>query len=178
MQFSDPEKNIRQFELEPGMMVADFGAGSGFYTINAAQEVGSSGKVYSIDIQKDLLSRIQHTAREYELDNVEILWGDLEMDKGSTLGDGSMDAVIASNLFFQLDKSKRDSVIKEAGRILKPKGKMLVIEWSDSFGGLGPTPQDIIPENILRNMFESNGFVIERNILGGAHHYGFIARKV
>jgi ubiquinone/menaquinone biosynthesis C-methylase UbiE len=175
MSFSDPEKNIRQFELTPGMYVADFGAGSGFYTINAAQEVGSKGRVYAIDIQNDLLSRIQQVAIAQELDNVELVWGDLEKEGGSTLKDSSVDAVLISNLLFQVEDM--NSLISEAKRILKNNGKVLVIDWSDTFGGLGPQKDDIVPEHIARNLFEENGFRIERGILAGAHHYGFIARK-
>jgi len=175
MNFSDPEKNIRQFELEPGMVVADFGAGSGFYTINAAQEVGTSGKVYAVDLQKELLSRIQSTARAQELSNVEISWGDLEKIGGSKLASDSVDAVIMSNLLFQVED--QNVVLDEAMRILKDKGKILVIDWSDTFDGLGPQESDIIPEHKVREMMEEKGFKMGRSILAGAHHYGFVAHK-
>ncbi len=175
MSFSDPEKNIRQLELEPGMTVADFGAGSGFYTINAAQEVGREGKVYAVDVQKELLSRIQQTARAQELSNVELAWGDLEKPGGSTLRDSSVDAVILSNILFQVED--QEVVLDEVKRVLKSGGRVLVIDWSDSFGGLGPQEKDIIPEHEVRKMFEDRGFNMGRSILAGAHHYGFVAFK-
>jgi len=176
MSFSDPEKNIKQFELDPGMTVADFGAGSGFYSIHSAEEVGPRGRVIAIDIQRDLLARIQHSAREYELGNIEVMCADLEREGGVKLSAGSVNAIIASNLFFQLEK--KETVVSEMKRILKIKGKALIIDWSDSFGGLGPATADVVPEYVLRKLFETNGFIIERGIMAGAHHYGFIARKV
>ena len=65
--FSNPEKNIEQLGLTPGMKVADLGSGSGFYTIASARLVGTSGLVYSIDIQKDLLTRIKTEASKQKL---------------------------------------------------------------------------------------------------------------
>ena len=57
--FIDPQNNIKQFNLSPGMKVADVGAGSGFNSFAAAKEVGEKGIIYAIDIQKDLLSKIK-----------------------------------------------------------------------------------------------------------------------
>jgi tRNA A58 N-methylase Trm61 len=62
--FSDPENNIKQFALASGMMVADFGSGSGFYSMAAARAVAPSGKVFAVDIQKDLLQKLKNGAKQ------------------------------------------------------------------------------------------------------------------
>ena len=75
--FSDPENNIQQFALEPGMSVADLGSGAGFYALAAAKAVqNGNGKVYAIDVQKELLDRTAHEASQRGLSNVQIVWGD------------------------------------------------------------------------------------------------------
>jgi len=176
MQFSDPHKNIQQFELELGMKVLDLGAGSGFYSIYAAQDVGINGSVIAVDIQKDLLERLKYTAKEYEVRNIEVLHADIEGEKGIPIKDNSIDAVIVSNIFFQIEN--KEKVVREIQRILKVRGKGLVIDWSDSYGGLGPAGNDIVAEHTLRELFEKEGFIVERGIMAGAHHYGFIVRKV
>jgi 16S rRNA A1518/A1519 N6-dimethyltransferase RsmA/KsgA/DIM1 with predicted DNA glycosylase/AP lyase activity len=58
MAFADPIVNLRQVNLMPGMTVVDFGAGSGAYTLPAAELVAPTGKVYAVEIQKDLLETI------------------------------------------------------------------------------------------------------------------------
>ncbi len=97
MAFSDPTSNIEQFSLQYGMRVADFGAGSGFYSLAAARAVGPHGHVYALDVQKDLLAKIKNDAVKANLANIEVLWADVEKPGGSKLKDRSLDAVIISN---------------------------------------------------------------------------------
>ena len=62
--FSDPKKNLKQFCLEEGMRVADFGSGSGYYTLAAAEAVGDTGRVYAIEIQQELLKKVKNLSPE------------------------------------------------------------------------------------------------------------------
>ncbi|NQV88590.1 MAG: methyltransferase domain-containing protein [Parcubacteria group bacterium] len=174
--FADPKKNVEQLELTPGMKVADLGSGSGFYTLAAAKAVGDKGRVYSIDIQKELLARLKNEAVRERLYNVEVVCGDLEKLGGTHIRDFSIDVGIISNILFQL--KERDAFVGEVKRILKPGGMVLVVDWTDSFGGLGPQQGDIFPFNQARTLFEKNGFAYQKDISAGPHHYGAIFRKI
>ena len=134
---------MEKFKLEPGMLVADFGAGGGGHTLPSARAVGSRGMVYAIDIQQELLSRIKNNANKEGLSNVETVWGDVETSGGSGLQDNTVDAVIVSNVLFLVENKK--GLVQEISRVLKQSGKALVIDWKDSFGGLGPQSEAIIP---------------------------------
>ncbi len=57
--FSDPKNNIMRLGLTDGMLVADFGTGSGHYAIEASRIVGNSGRVYAIDIQQALVKKVK-----------------------------------------------------------------------------------------------------------------------
>lgn len=173
--FSDPERNIEAFELEPNSFVADLGAGSGFYTVAAAKALQGGGRVYAIDVQKDLLERIKLTAQHERLSNVEILWGDIERLGGTKLREMSVDAVILSNTLFQVTHKKE--LVTEIRRILKPKGKVLLVDWIESFGGMGPAPEAVVYREDAEALFTQNGFRLEREISAGEHHYGLILRK-
>jgi len=175
MSFSDPKKNIQQFGIGEDWQVADFGVGSGAYSLLAARKVGPDGRVYAIDVQKNLLERVKKEAEEQGLLNVEIIWGDIEKTNGSKLKDGSMNSVIATNILFQAEDKRR--VVQEIGRVLKPGGRVLVVDWTDSFGGLGPQTDDIISEDVARAMFEESGLVFEKKIDAGEHHYGITFKK-
>ena len=175
MSFTDPTRNLAQFGLSESARVADFGAGSGAYTLAAAKLVGTSGRVYAIDVEKIFLTRIKNLARESGLSNVEVVWGDVEKLGGTKLRDQSLDAVIASNLLFQVED--RDGLLGEILRVLKPRGRALIVDWSDSFGNMGPRPQEVVRESAARTLFERSGFILEREIDAGEHHYGLVMRK-
>ena len=174
--FSDPQKNIDQFAVDPGMKVADIGSGAGFYSLALARTVGTTGTVYAIDIQQDLLVKLKNEATQENLENIEIIWGDIEELKGTKLADNSVDKVVIANVLFQTHD--KESVIKEAYRILKPKGSLLFIDWSDSFGGIGPANHYLVTKDQAKVLFEKNSFIFVRDVDAGAHHYGMIVKKV
>lgn len=169
--FTDPVKNLKAFGLRENMIVADLGAGSGFYTIPVARMV-PMGKVYAIEIQKDFLVTIKNKIQEANVKNVEFLLGNVEKKGGTKLKDKIVDAVIASNILFQVED--KDDFIEEIKRILKPNGKVLLIDWSDGSSSIGPSVNEVIIKNKAREMFENKGFVWERDIDAGIHHYGII----
>src|SRR3990167_6478376 len=100
--FTDPVKNLKSFGIKENDIVADLGAGTGFYSI-AAGHIAKRGKVYAVEIIKDYLATIKEKVKEARVDNVEILWGDIGVLGGTKLRDGIIDAVIASNVLFQID---------------------------------------------------------------------------
>jgi ubiquinone/menaquinone biosynthesis C-methylase UbiE len=174
--FSDPENNIKQFALSPGMMVADFGSGSGFYSMAIARAVAPSGKVFAVDIQKDLLGKLKNGAKQNHINNLDIVWGDLEHLGGTKLRENSMDAIVIANLFFQIEN--KDGLCLEAMRILRGNGRVLVVDWGGSFGGIGPLERDIISKIKMTDLFQDHGFKLDREITAGAEHYGLIFRKI
>lgn len=176
MDFADPQVNLQRINLSSGMTVVDFGAGSGAYTIPAAKIVAPEGKVYAVEIQKDLLENIKKTAEASRVgNNVSLIWGDVEQQGGVSLADGLADVVIISNVLFQAKSMY--TLALEAKRILKPGGKIMVIEWSESFGGIGPIPADVISPEEVKKTFGSVGLPFISDFPAGEHHYGLIFAK-
>lgn len=170
--FTDPQNNLRQFGISSGMKVADFGAGSGFYSIEAGMLVGAVGKILAVDVQKELLERLKNQAISQKVRNIEIIWGDIERIGGTKIKDGFCDRVIFSNVLFQLEH-KADACL-EAKRILKPGGKVLVVDWSI---GAPTGPANFVQKQDAIILFERSGFVFDKEILAGDHHYGLIFKK-
>ena len=173
--FSDPIRNIEQFGVDPGMKVADLGSGTGFYSVELARIVGNTGTVYAVDVQQELLSKLKSEALSKNLSNIEIIWGDIDQPSGTKLQDNFVDRVLIANVLFQVDK--KESVVNEAKRILRPGGLLMLVDWTDSFGGLGPQPSRIISEDQSKALFEKAGFEYLRSITAGAHHYGLVFKK-
>lgn len=170
--FAHPQTNVGVLGIEPGMVVADFGAGSGAYTLHIAEALQGSGHVYAVDVQKDLLRRIKNDADRRGLHNVEIIWADLEVLGGSHIANNTVDFVLISNLLFQLPD--KQSIILEAARILKPTGRLAIIDWTESFGGMGPQKDDVVPPDMAISLAKAAQFEVNHEFKAGAHHYGII----
>lgn len=167
--FSDPAANLAKLGLSEGMKVADLGAGSGFYSVAAGKMVGSSGRVYAVDVQKDLLERLRSMAGPQGVHNIEVVWGNAEKIGGTKLRESTADRVIASNILFQVEK--RDDFALEIKRILKVGGKALLVDWSEASA---MSPKTLVPAREAQTLFEKNGFTLDLSFNAGDHHYGLV----
>ena len=172
MQFSNPQQNILQLGLREGLRVGDLGAGTGHYALAAASIVGGSGRVYAVDIQEDVLKTLRTEAAQRGLSNIETIWGDFEKPGGTKLRDHSLDVVILSNTLFQLDH--KEGALGEIKRILKPGGKLLVIDWAGSYEGIGPHQDHVVTEYAAEDLFITGGFHKVKSFRAGPHHYSIV----
>jgi len=170
--FSNPEQNVAQLGLQEGMIVADFGAGIGLYSKFAGKKVGDSGKVYAVEVQKDLVKKLEDEIRIWRASNITVIWGDIEKINGTKITDASVDVVIVSNVLFQCEDKL--GLIDEIKRILKSTGKVLLVDWSESFGGMGPSIDHVVNQDQATELFSKRGFKFEKNIVVSDHHYGII----
>jgi precorrin-6B methylase 2 len=102
--FSDPTANLAKLGLSHGMKLVDVGAGSGFYSIEAAKLIGPTGRVYAVDVQKDLLERLRSQAGSQGVRNIEVVWGNAEKIGGTKLREGIADRLVISNVLSQIEK--------------------------------------------------------------------------
>lgn len=172
--FSDPIKNLKTLALEEDMLVADLGAGTGFYAIPVAHMV-PRGKVYAVEIQQDFLKTIKNKILENKLSNIECIWGDVERPHGTKLKDGIIDVAIVSNIFCHLED--RDKFLTEVKRILKKNARVLLVELEGHSVIASKNHHVFISKDDTIKLFTKFGFALEREIDTGEHHYGMIFRK-
>jgi len=131
------------------------------------------GLVYAIDIQESPLSALKSRTLLENIINIKIIRSDLEEPKGSTLTTDSLDLVLIPNVLFQVkDKS---AIISEAERILKSKGKLVVIDWLLK-ASQGPEKGRVSPEEV-KKITEPIGLKLEKEFEAGKYHYGLVFVK-
>ena len=174
-QFVKPEAVVTHFHLRDGDRVADFGAGIGNFSKILSRAVGNSGKVYACEIQRNLVEKLGHLKHEAKLSNLEPLWVDLERQGMLKIPERTLDCGVLANTLFQIEQ--KASALSEIARVLKPGGKFFIIDWSESFGGLGPAPGAVLTKEVAQQLAEEAGFSFERTFVAGAHHYGLAFRR-
>lgn len=120
--------------LKPGDVVLDLGSGAGADVFLAASKVRPSGKVYGLDMTREMIEVARAGQRELGIDNVEFILGEMER---IPLPDTSVDVVI-SNCVISLVQDK-DRVFREIARVLRPEGRITlsdIVSTADVPGGL------------------------------------------
>lgn len=169
--FVDPNEVLSELILKKEMISADFGSGSGGWVIPLARRLGD-GIVYAVDVQEAPLSALMSKAHLQGLANIKTITADVE--KGvPQIADGLCDLILMTNLLFQVEQ--KEFVLKEAKRVLKNNGKLLVVEWSDD-AKLGPAGSGV-PKGLVKQISQKVGFVLEKEIETGGYHYGLLFAK-
>lgn len=173
--FLNPEQIIAQIKLAPGSHIADLGCGTGYMSFAACRAVGSKGRVYAVDVQKAVLAQVKKEARMEGIENIVVVWSDLEVVGAAQIPPVSLDAVLLVNILFLVkDKS---AVFSEAQRLLKPDGTLLVVEWTPGITAIGPPQQSRVPLEVSEELALKAGFVRQSEIKAGAYHYGLVFKQ-
>jgi ubiquinone/menaquinone biosynthesis C-methylase UbiE len=121
-----PKKAIALLGLKPGEVVADVGAGSGYFTLKMAGIVGPTGRVYASDIQQDMLDIIKAKMGSAPMKNVTLVLGD---DENPKLPAGEIDTVLMVDVYHELHSPQ--AVLKHIRTALKPAGRLVLVEYRE-----------------------------------------------
>ena len=131
MQNVDFDRLFSDIGVLQGQIIADIGAGTGFFSVPLARAVGSHGKVFAVDMAQEMLDRINAKVVEHGLENiVPVLSSEDRID----IGDSTVDLVFTSSVFHEM---RGQGTLNEIRRILKPGGRFIVIDWKKKSKG-GP----------------------------------------
>lgn len=172
--FLNPELLLSAIPITSGMVIADFGCGNGYYSVAAATLTSNKGEVYSIDILEDALSQTATLAKLTGLKNIITKQCDLEKFGGCDLPVTSCDLVIIGSLLHQVQN--KENVIREAYKVLKTGGKLLIVEWKPE-AVFGPVAKERIVLSEARGLLEKQGLRSLRELSAGAYHYALLFEK-
>ena len=170
--FLSPTEILKQLKLRKSMVAVDFGSGSGGWAIPLAKKL-EEGKVYAIDLLEEPLSALKAKASLERLYNIQTILANVE--KGIViLRDASCSLVLMTNLLFQCEDKRK--VLEEGKRILKPEGRILVIDWKKD-ATLGPRKDKVLPEEVKKIAKEIGGLKIEKEFDASPYHYALVFTK-
>jgi len=148
-----PDLIMDALRIAEGSVVADLGAGGGWFSVRLARRVGPRGRVYAEDIQTQMLDAIKGRVDRENLSNVTTVMGTADDPR---LPNGIDAALIVGSFHeMQFDEAgkRRDPVVllRNVARSLKPQGRLGVVDFLPGAGGPGPEPdQRIDPDSVIR----------------------------
>lgn len=172
----NPFRALERVGIRSGWQVADFGCGAlGHFVFPAAQMVGGDGRVYAVDIQKEVVHAIEHTMRREQYWNVVPVWGDIEVVRGVRIPNNTLDLIIIANNMYL--SRNRHGLLQEALRVTRPHGHLLIIEWKREPTVIGPSIEHRLSIDEMKQLCQHPELELEENFDAGDHHYALLYRR-
>jgi ubiquinone/menaquinone biosynthesis C-methylase UbiE len=155
--YAHRQEIVAAIGLEPGMSVADLGAGTGFFSRLIAEKVGPTGKVYAVDIAQPFLDHIAAEAAKQGLKQVVTVLGTQD---ATNLPAGSVDVVFLSDVYHHLEKPEK--TLASIHRALRPRGRLVVVEFDRVEGKSSSFVLSHVraSQAVFRKEIEDAGFVV------------------
>ncbi|GGK08523.1 methyltransferase type 11 [Lentibacillus kapialis] len=164
-----PEKIIDHLKVSNDDTVADLGAGPGLFSIPLARL--TERDVYAVDIEPEMLERLQQNAEKEDIGNIQTVVSDLE---NVNLPDNSVTRVL--NAFVIHEVGSIDRTINEMKRILKAGGYLLLMDWEAVESDSGPPLEIRIPSDKMESILQEHGF--DTDVFHpDSEHYAIKAQK-
>jgi ubiquinone/menaquinone biosynthesis C-methylase UbiE len=172
---SNPRAILESAGIAPGEMVADFGCGVGFFVIEAAKIVGNTGKIFAVDINRELLDSLKTKAIDSGMRNIYGVLADLEKPLSTGLDNESVDIVLMINLLYLINK--KDIVLEEAYRILKKGGKLVIMDWAEKANHTMLEKAEIVSAKEIKELTRKLDFRKLKTFEAGLAHEVNVFRK-
>jgi ubiquinone/menaquinone biosynthesis C-methylase UbiE len=151
--YQKPHEVIHALGLKPGELIADIGAGSGYFTFHLARHVGVKGKVYAVDISPDMILHINRRIRDTHATNVVSILADPD---DPLLPDQSVNRFFICDVWHHVEnQTKYLSLVK---KMLRPGGEVIIIDFHKKELPFGPPLQMKIAREDLIKQMATNGF--------------------
>lgn len=154
-----PSKAIAALHLAPGSVVADVGAGSGYYSVRLAKVVGPKGRVVATDLQPGMLDLLRARVTREQLTNVEVVQGRAD---DPVLPSKTFDLVLMVDVYHEL--ASPQVFVRKLKEALKPDGRLVLIEFRGEDPQVPIRAEHKMSVSQVREELGADGFRIERVI--------------
>jgi len=154
-----PSKALDALELKPGMIVADIGAGSGYYSSRIARRVGPTGRVYATDIQPGMIEILDRRIKSEGVTNITTVLGGMDDPK---LPPASIDLAIMVDVYHELQQPQ--IFLQRLKETFKPNGRLVLLEFRKEDPKVPILEVHKMSVAEVKQEMEAEGFVLDKVI--------------
>jgi len=152
-----PDDAVEALRLRPGAVVADLGAGSGYFTVRLARRVGPAGRVFAADIQPEMLSLLRTRLQRDALTNVELVQS---TENDPRLPARTFDLILMVDVYHEL--AQPQVILSKLLTSLKPAGRLVLLEYRKEDPAVPIRPEHKMSVADARLELEAEGFQLDR----------------
>lgn len=172
----NPKELLNRLGVGYGTRLADLGCGSmAYFSMQAARLVGDRGQIYAVDVLREVLSNVEGRLQIAGITNVKTVWSDLEQYGAAKIAPATIDFALVVNVLFQT--KDRLTVLKEAVRLMRSSGKLLVVDWKSIGAPFGPPQELRVSPGQIKELAAQIGLKLVEEFLAGPYHFGQIYSK-
>ncbi len=153
--YQKPDEVVAALHLKKGEVIADIGAGSGYFTFRLARQVGDKGRVYAVDVNPDLVVHLNRRIRDLNVRNVVTI---LSAPDDPLLPDASVDRFFMCDTWHHI--SGHPQYLSKLKKMLKPGGQVILVDFKKAKTPVGPPMEIRIDRADLVREMETNGFCL------------------
>jgi ubiquinone/menaquinone biosynthesis C-methylase UbiE len=158
LEWQKPDKVVEEMNLSPGDVVADIGAGTGYFTRRFARAVGPKGRALGLDIEHSLVNYMKEDAEKLNLKNYEAR---VVKPDDPELGLKSVDVVFLCNTYHHIEN--RIDYFKRVSKSLKPGGRVVIVDFYKKQLPVGPGPHHKLSQKAVREELQKAGYKLIRS---------------
>lgn len=151
-----PEKVIDYLAIRDGDVIADIGAGSGYFSVLLSKRVGDSGRIYAVDIENEMIEYIEKRAKKERLNNIKTI---LSKPDDPLLLESSIDLIFICDTYHHIEG--RDNYLKILKKVLKKNGRLAIVDFHVVDTPVGPPLNIRISKDKIMGEVLKAGFKLE-----------------
>jgi len=171
-EWQKPDQVVQALGLQPGQVIADIGAGTGYFTRRFAQSVGPTGKALAVDIEPGMVDYVRERAAREGQDNLEAI---LCQPDDPNLAPASVDGIVIVDTIHHVQD--RGAYYSKLERALRPGGWLAIIDFHKRELPVGPPPEDKIAREAMIAELEAAGWHLAAEETFLPYQYFLIFKK-
>ena len=164
--YQKPHEVLTALNIKPGEVIADIGAGSGYFTFRLSHHVGDKGKIYAVDVSPDMVRHVNRRIRETKTTNVVTVLADPD---DPLLPDRSVNRFFICDVWHHVENQTQ--YLSSMKKMLKAGGEIVMIDFHKKELPFGPPMQMKIAREDLIKQMEANGFKLSKEYTFLPHQY-------